>query len=108
MVKRSVSQNLLELQRQARDDPALTDGDRLLFCRLLCDLGFRHGWLYGDASWSPQMADSAARLHDHGYLVLLPGSPCSVRRAAHGRKLRSVPRRCAGRATGPPYPASGE
>ncbi len=62
--------SLLALQLQALDDPALTADDKLLFCRLVCSDGFRHGWNVSDASWTQRVAESAARLHERGYLVL--------------------------------------
>jgi len=75
--------SLLSLQLQALDDPALTVDDKLFFCRLACSDGFRCGWNVSDASWTQQTADSAARLHERGYLVLSldqHGRPCVCRK----------------------------
>ena len=71
--------SFFEFQLQVLNSAPLTADDRLFFCRCLCSLGFRNGWLVTDSRWTGAMIESARRLHDQGYLELSYGHDGSPR-----------------------------
>jgi hypothetical protein len=65
-----VIDHLLALQEQVLGDPRISNDTKLMLCKLICQSGFRWGWILTDARWTAADLRSIRELDLAGYLTL--------------------------------------
>jgi len=65
-----VTTHLFEMQGSVVAHPELPAESKLLFCQLMCQYGFRGGWIMADSRWSEDERHSLRELEQAGFVTL--------------------------------------
>jgi len=78
---RKANDLLFAVQARVLSAEDLSDGAKLMFCHLMCEGGFRSGWILSDARWSPDDRCDLLELADAGYVTLVSDDGLGTRLA---------------------------
>jgi hypothetical protein len=79
---RKANDSLFDVQSRVLRADGLSDAAKLMFCRLMCEGGFRSGWILSDSRWSPDDRCNLLELADAGYVTLESDDDLGTRLAA--------------------------
>jgi hypothetical protein len=74
-----VTDTVFERQDRVLADPFVSDGAKLVFCKLLCFVGFRGGWILSNSRWSSGDYRYLRELERAGYIMLSCGDVLGAR-----------------------------